>query len=374
MFASLVSWRWCFYINLPICGTAFALLLFFLDVKHGKTGLRTGLKAVDWWGIVSFLAFTLLILLGLDFGGGVFEWDSAKVIALIVVGVCMIGAFIYSEAKLARYPLIPLDLFKDRSNLAAVGVGFFHGMAFIPGEYYIPLYLQGVMGQSPVKSGVSMIPFMVITAGTGVLTGVIIHKTGRFRELIWVGTCFLCLGIALFSILDVGTSLGELIGLTLIVGCGSGMLFEPPLIAVQSRTKQENMAMATSSFCFCRNVALAISIVIGGVVFQNSMDGQADYLRSSGLPADIVELLSGKEAAANVAIGSSLSNLAQREAVEHAIAMAMRNMWILYSVIAGLAILSGLLVGKAILSKEHTETVTGIKVEKVKTTNNIEMV
>jgi len=373
LFASLVSWRWCFYVNLPICGVAFVLLLLFLDVKHDKTSFRTGIKAVDWWGILSFLAFSLMVLLGLDFGGDVFAWDSAKVICLIVIGTCMLGAFVYSEARLARYPLIPLKLFKDRSNLAALGVTAFHGMAFFPGEYYVPLYLQAVKQKSPVESGVLLVPLVVATALVGVLTGVVIHRTGRFRELIWVGTALLCLGVGMFITLDAGTSLGKIIGLTILFGCGSGMLFEPPLIAIQSRSKQEDVATATSTFTFCRSVALSISVIIGGVVFQNSMDLQSDRLSRAGLPAHIVEALSGKEAAANVALASQLPDGLQQQAVKEAFAFAIRNMWIMYTVLAGLGVLSGFFVGKAKLSSEHVETVTGIRAEKVEERENIEM-
>jgi hypothetical protein len=97
---------------------------------------------MDWWGLLSFLAFSLMFLLGLDFGGVVYAWSSAKVLCLIIIGLAMLGAFLYSEGKLARYPLIPLGLFRDKSNCAALAVAAFHGLAFIPGEYWMPLYLQ----------------------------------------------------------------------------------------------------------------------------------------------------------------------------------------------------------------------------------------
>lgn len=361
IFASLVSWRWCFYINLPICGVAFTLIAVFLNVQHEKTSLRIGLKAMDWWGMLSFLAFVLMVLLGLDFGGAVFPWNSAKVIALIVVGVAMLVVFIWSEARLARYPLIPLSLFRDKSNLASLGVGFFHGLAFMPGEYYMPLYLQAVKEATPVRSGVLLVPLIVATALTGVLTGVIIHKTGRFRELIWTGTSVLCLANGLFIMLDEKTSLAKIIGLTIIFGCGSGMLFEPPLIAIQSRAKQQNVATATSTFSFCRSIALSMSVIVGGVVFQNSMNGQAEQLAQAGLPADIVSRLSGKEAAANVGLARTLQDPGQKALVEMAFASAMRNMWYAYVALAALGVVAGVFVGKAKLSREHVETVTGIR-------------
>jgi hypothetical protein len=115
------------YINLPISGFAALLILLFLDIRHEHTSFVDGIKAIDWWGILTFLGCTLMILLGLNFGGVLFPWDSAKVIALLVVGGMMIFAFIYSEKRLAKYPLIPMALFRRRTNVAAFLLVFFHG-------------------------------------------------------------------------------------------------------------------------------------------------------------------------------------------------------------------------------------------------------
>jgi MFS family permease len=92
-FTQFVSWRWCLWINLPVCGITFVLLLLFLDVHNPRTKLREGVMAVDWFGTLSILAVTLLLLLGLDFGGAIFPWGSSKVICMIVFGTLMIGFF-----------------------------------------------------------------------------------------------------------------------------------------------------------------------------------------------------------------------------------------------------------------------------------------
>jgi len=339
------------------------LLFLFLDIKHEKTSFRDGMKAMDWWGLLSFLAFSLMVLLGLDFGGVVYAWSSAKVICLIAVGTCMLGAFVYSEAKLARYPLIPLELFKDRSNVAALAVTAFHGVAFIPGEYYVPLYLQAAKQQTPIMSGVLLIPLVVATALTGVLAGFIIHKTGRFQELIWVGTALHTAALGTFITLSADASIGKIVGVTIFFGFGSGMLFEAPLIALQTRSRQEDVATATSTFNFIRSIFVAISVIIGGAVFQNSMDGQSERLARAGLPASVVQDLSGKEAAANVALAGQLTDPIQQEAVKQAYASAMQNMWIMYTVLAGMGLLAGIFVGTAHLTSDHVETVTGIKTE-----------
>jgi hypothetical protein len=213
-------------------------------------------------------------------------------------------------------------------------------------------------------SGVLLIPLVVATAFIGILAGVIIHRTGRCRELIWIGTAILCAADGSFISLDENTSTGKFIGLTIFFGIGAGLLFEAPLIALQTRSKQEDVATATSTFTFIRSISVAISVIIGGAVFQNEMDQQAGYLARAGLPAATLARLSGKEAAANVALAGQLADPTQQKAVEHAFAASLSKMWILYAVLGGLGVIAGAFVGTSKLSSEHVETVTGIKTEK----------
>ena len=117
-----------------VCGTTFVLLLLFLDVHNPKTRLWDGVKAIDWAGSLSILAVTLMLLLGLDFGGKSFPWDSPKVICLLVFGGVAILIFFFSEKKLAKYPLMPLLLFRNRTNVAALVVTFVHGIVRIRSE------------------------------------------------------------------------------------------------------------------------------------------------------------------------------------------------------------------------------------------------
>ena len=123
----LLSWRWVFWINLPFSGLAFLLIFLFLDVHNPRTKLSDGVRAVDWFGSLSIIGLTVMLLLGLNFGGTTFPWDSPKVICLIIFGCVMSILFIYSERRLAKYPLMPLKLLKDRSNVMSLIVTFMHG-------------------------------------------------------------------------------------------------------------------------------------------------------------------------------------------------------------------------------------------------------
>ncbi|EXJ59403.1 uncharacterized protein A1O5_12284 [Cladophialophora psammophila CBS 110553] len=360
-FAQKVSWRWCFYCNLPIAGTAFMLLVPFLNVHNPRTPVLDGVKAIDWFGCVSILGVTVMLLLGLDLGGSVYPWGSAKVICLIVFGALMVLVFIYSEKKLAKYPVIPLSLFGTR-NIATMLVTFAHGMVFIAAEYYLPLYFQSVKEASPLRSGVLLVPLIVATAATGVLNGVIIHRTGQYRPSMWIGTILLTLGTGLFISMNAHTSTGTIIGFEIIEGIGSGLLFEPPLIAIQQGVHQDNVGTATSTQAFIRSLALSLGVILGGIVFQQSMDLRRSTLQQMGLPPSVVEELSGKNAGANVMVAHTLPP-AQELAVKEAFAWSIRNMFIMFTCLGALGVLASCFVVKTKLSKEHRETITGLKKE-----------
>jgi len=131
VFAQKVTWRWCFYCNLPVAGAAFLLLALFLDVHNPKTPMLEGIKAIDWFGSISMVGLTVMLLLGLDLGGAFYPWNSASVVCLLVFGALMSLVFIYSEKKLAKYPVLPLSLFKG-TNIATLLVTFFHGLVRVP--------------------------------------------------------------------------------------------------------------------------------------------------------------------------------------------------------------------------------------------------
>jgi EmrB/QacA subfamily drug resistance transporter len=356
-----VGWRWCFWINLPVCCATFVVLLLFLDVHNPRTKLSDGIKAVDWFGTVSILAVTLLLLLGLDFGGAIFPWNSPKVICLIVFGTLMIGVFLYSEKRLAQYPLIPLGIFAERSNLAIVLVAFTHSMVSFGAEYYLPLYFQSVLQASPLQSGLLILPMMITCAIVDILSGVYVHQVGRYRELIWAGTAILMLGSGLYIMFGTGTTLGMIIGFQIIFSIGMSLLFQTPAMALQNNVSQADTASATATLSFLRNIATSLSIVLGGVVFQNSMAARSTALAASGLGGSDLEALAGYHAAASVEITKTIASATQRLAVQESFAWSIRNMFIMYTCIAAIGVLASFFTKQRHMSTEHTETKTGIK-------------
>ncbi|KAL4802938.1 major facilitator superfamily domain-containing protein [Aspergillus unguis] len=363
-FTESVSWRWIFWINLPVCGTAFVLLILFLDVHNPKTSIMEGIKVVDWAGSLSILAISVMVLLGLDFGGDTFPWDSPKVICLIVFGALMSIAFIYSEKRLAKYPLMPLHIFKSGSNIACFLVDFTHGFAYLGAEYYLPMYFQSAKSASPFHSGVLILPFILSESVASLAVGILIHGTGHYREPIWIGMILVTLGIGLFIDYSPSTALGKIIGYQILGGAGCGLLFFPPLLALQSNIPTKDTATATATFGFVRNVAMALSVVLGGVVFQNSMALRKPLLGDAGLSSSLQDDFTGAEAAANVLVVKDIQDPLQRLVVQEAFAWSIRNIWILYTALAGVGTLGSFFIRKRMLSQEHVETRTGLDEKK----------
>ena len=170
-------------------------------------------------------------------------------------------------------------------------------------------------------------------------------------------------GFGLLIDLNAQSTLREIVPFQIVAGIGSGALFEPPLIALQTLVSQDDTATATATFGFIRNVGLSLSIVIGGVVFQNGMSLRAPQLRASGLPSNITDQFSGAAAAANVMVISTLQDPAQKLVVKEAFAWSLRNLWILFTSVAVCGIIATAFISKQVLGREHTETKTGLKKE-----------
>ncbi|RDW79839.1 hypothetical protein BP6252_04477 [Coleophoma cylindrospora] len=354
-----VSWRWNWWINLPISGFAFGVLYFSLHVHNPRTSFLQGAKAIDWLGTVLILGLTLMILLGLSLGGIISPWGSPKVVCLIVFGLVIVFVFGIHETRFATNPLMPMRIVQRRSNVASLLVCFMHGFVNMSSWYFLPLYFQAVKEASPLRSGLLILPITVVQAVVSVAAGCFIRYTGRYLELIWIGMAGTCLGFGLFIKLGVNSSLVEIVLFQIVAGVGVGLVFQPPLIALQSLVAQEDVAAATALFGFSRSFSTAVSAVIGGVIFQNQMQAHYNELLFI-LPGDVARNFSGQAAAANVKLIATLTG-AEKMAVQKSYAESLSTMWILYSSIAGLGLVLSVFITKQNLATEHVETRTGVR-------------
>ncbi|KAJ5187873.1 hypothetical protein N7449_010867 [Penicillium cf. viridicatum] len=358
VFTEKASWRWCFWINLPITGLVFLFLWLTLKLETPNTPIWSGLKAVDWTGCLFVIASTIMLLLGLDFGGVTHPWDSATVICLLVFAGVLLGLFVANEWKLVKYPVIPLVLFHHRSGIASFLVCFCHGYIFMGEAYYLPLYFQAVLGSSPIMSGVYILPFVLAITVSAALTGLFIQMTGLYVPAMWLGLTTMTLGVGLLINLEVTANWGEIMGFQVIAGIGIGLNFEGPLLAVQAIVGAENAATATSTIGFVRTLSTAISVVIGTVVFQNQMARKGAQLVSS-LGEQLASQVSGG-AMANIEIIDTLP-LDQKLVARQAIYESLRTVWIMYVSFAAVGLVAGIFVEGHHLDTEHKAPVLGLR-------------
>ncbi|KAJ5584472.1 uncharacterized protein N7459_004272 [Penicillium hispanicum] len=352
------SWRWCFWINLPITGLVFLLLWFTLKLDTPHTPIWDGLKAVDWTGCMFVIGSTIMLLLGLDFGGVTHPWDSATVICLIVFSAVALGLFVVNEWKLVKYPIIPLVLFRDRSGIASFLVCFCHGFIFMGEAYYLPLYFQAVLGATPIMSGVYLLPLVLSISIFAALTGLFIQKTGKYVPAVWVGLALLALGVGLLINLEPTANWGKILGFQIISGAGVGLNFEGPLLALQAVVGAENTATATASIGFVRSLSTAVSVVIGAVVFQNQMAREGPRI-ANVLGQELASQLADGGATANIDLINALP-IAQKMVAQQAFYRSLRTMWIMYVAFAAVGLVAGLFVDAHHLNKEHEAVAIGL--------------
>lgn len=311
---------------MPVIGAVFCLLWFVLKLDTSKTPVWEGLKAIDWTGCLLVIGGTLMLLFGLDFGGVSRPWNSATVICLIVFSVFIGALFVVNEKKLAKYPVIPMDLFQHRSGVGSFVLCFCHGFVFMGQAYYLPLYFQAILGMSQIMSGVYFLPYVVAISVSGALTGLIIQKTGKYLPTTYLGLGVMALGVGLLITLDIELDWAKLIIYQIIAGTGVGLNFESPLLSLQAVVGAHNAATATSTIGFVRTMSCAISVVIGTVVFQNQMEKQSASLIAS-LGTQLGGLLAGGDAAANIDVINALPP-AQQLVARQALSQSLKTMWI----------------------------------------------
>ena len=302
-----------------------------------------------------------MFLLGLEFGGVTFPWSSATVICLIIFGIFTACLFVLNEWRLARYPMMPLRLFKHQNNIAAFGTCFCHAYVFTAGTYYLPLYFQAVLGATPFLSGVYILPFGIALSVVSAITGILIKKTGLYLPWIWSGMLLMTVGFGLYIDLEVTANWPKIIIFQIIAGIGVGPNFQSPLVALQSNVNPGDIATATATFGFTRMLSQAISVVIGGVIFQNQMQKHSSTLTTS-LGPTLASQLSGSEAGANIGLIKTLSP-SQRTVARQAFFESIRSMYIMYVCFAALGLGVSLCISKQILDTKHKVLRTGLKAE-----------
>lgn len=249
---------------------------------------------------------------------------------------------------------MPLRIFKDVSNLSALGVCACDALVFNSVAYFLPLYFQLVLAKSPSTAGLYMLAVAIPLALISFLAGYIIEKTGRYLEVLQTGLALMTIGVGLLISFTPNLDLAKIIGFLVVIGLGFGPNFHAPLIALQTRIREADIASGIAAFGFVRMVSGAIGVVVGQVVFQILMKPHFAAFLSSGIDAGFAERLAGGEAISEALAVATLPG-AQRDVVRGGMTVALRGTWIFYTVVSavGLAISFG--IKRTVLKREGKE-------------------
>jgi EmrB/QacA subfamily drug resistance transporter len=282
-FVDNLSWRWIFYVNLPVGALALVVIASVFHVRAERVE-----HAVDYLGAVLLAASLSAIVLFTSLGGNTYAWGSPESITLIVLGVVLLVAFVFAEQR-AKEPILPLALFRNRTFDVTSGIGFIIGVSLFGAVTYIPLFLQIVRGKSPTSSGLQLTPMMAGLLVTSIVAGRAISKFGRYKPFPIAGTALTAAGLGLLSRLDVHTTATQVALYMLVVGLGLGMVMQVLVLAVQNAVDYRMMGVATSGSVLFRQIGGSVGIALFGAIFINHLHANLHGLR--GAPRSASPLL-----------------------------------------------------------------------------------
>ncbi|MER5181342.1 MFS transporter [Streptomyces sp. NPDC002896] len=282
LFTQHLSWRWVFYVNLPVGVVALIVIATVLHIPRRATP-----HTIDYLGTFLIASVATCLVLVASLGGTTWAWDSGQIIGLAVLGVLLAVAFVAVERRAAE-PVLPLKLFRIRTFTLSAVISFVVGFAMFGAMTYLPTFLQIVHGISPTLSGVHMLPmvFGLLLASTA--SGQIVSRTGRWKVFPVAGTGITTLGLLLLHQLDENSSTGLISVYFFVFGCGLGLVMQVLVLIVQNAVSYEDLGVATSGATFFRSIGAAFGVAIFGTIFASRLgDKLASAFAGLQLPPGI---------------------------------------------------------------------------------------
>jgi EmrB/QacA subfamily drug resistance transporter len=335
------SWRWLFFINLPIGVAALAFIIAFFHLPHVPRK-----HSLDYVGFVT-LGFGLsAVLLATSWGGTQYPWASWQIISLYIAGGVILAGFIINE-NYAEEPVLPLRLWKNSiftlSNISNMAVA----MAMFGAIFFIPVYAQGVIGISVTNSGAVLIPLTVCMILVSIVVGRLITRTGRYKGFLLAGTVIMALGYYLLTRLEYGSTPTDLTIAMIVTGLGLGAVLQTYTLVVQNATSRGDLGVATSMTQLSRSLGATVGTAIFGTIMVNGMRTEVPkHLPSEALNAPQAEQFSGASGVGSVLDPTALAQLPEAVAtgIREGLAAAMHPVFVVALPILAVAFVATLFI------------------------------
>lgn len=272
-FASHVSWRWCFYVNLPIGGAAATMLFFSFNPPKPKGNFKEKLAKIDYLGTFLIAAGLVLILLALTWGGTQFPWKSAAVILCFILGGLLLVSFTVWNFVFSKHPIVLKHVFTNYKVVAAWLSGTFSFAMMVCLMTYLAVYFQVIWNASAWKSGILTLPMVIPITIASISSGFLIKGFGMPKPVMVVSGVLAPIGAGILLLLGVNSSSGDKIGLLIVVGVSIGLQFQGAMLSSQLEAPREvegSIIMVTVFLNFVRSIGAAISVTVGQVIYQTS--------------------------------------------------------------------------------------------------------
>jgi EmrB/QacA subfamily drug resistance transporter len=275
-FVEQVSWRWIFYINLPLGLLVVAVIGWAFTAPAPSRQPRIDVAGAALLAI----ALTALILLT-SLGGHALAWGSPGALGLAVAFLASLAGFVVVE-RTAPEPILPLALFRNRVFSIACAVGFIVGLSMFGSITFMPLYLQVVKGISPTNAGMALAPMMAGMLVSSIATGRIIHRIGRYRPFPIIGTALMTIGLALLATLQLSTAVSVACGFLMVLGFGMGLVMQVLVLAVQNAVAYRHLGVATSGATLFRTIGGTVGVSVFGAIFTAALTSDLASLLPAG--------------------------------------------------------------------------------------------
>jgi EmrB/QacA subfamily drug resistance transporter len=290
-FTTNLSWRWIFYVNLPIGVLAFIVLAATLPTVHEEVHHR-----IDYLGAALLAACLTAIVLALTLGGTSYAWGSPFIVTLGCAAVALLVLFVVVERRAAE-PVLPPRMFANRVFTVTSGIGLIVGFALFGSVTYLPLFLQVVNGASPTGSGLQILPLVGGLLITSIVSGQLISRTGRYKPFPIAGTAVMTVGLLLLSGMDATTSRLQASADMFVLGLGLGSVMQVLVLAVQNSVDYADLGVATSGATLFRSIGGSVGTAVLGAIFSNRLASEL----ASALPTSVTRAVGGGLAHANPA-------------------------------------------------------------------------
>jgi MFS family permease len=272
-FTTKVSWRWCFYINLPVGGVVVAVIIFILQTPPSKNTdtMKQRILKLDPFGSLVFLPAIVCLLLALQWGGTTYAWANARIIVLFILAGILLIIFVVIQFKSGDNATIPIRVVNQRSILAGAYFSIFGPGSMMVIIYFLPIWFQAIKGVSAVHSGISTLPLVLALVFAAVLGGAITSRTGYYTGQLWACTVIMSIGAGLLTTLKVDTPSKTWIGYQILYGFGLGLGMQQSGMAAQTCLERKDVMTGVSLMFFMQGLGGAVMVTVGQTVFTHSL-------------------------------------------------------------------------------------------------------